>query len=67
MKPTMTREEKQNALIGRDIDNIFEDHRGLEDFVAYVLKNGYDGYMKMTDEDIDGLYSDIFEEDDDEK
>jgi hypothetical protein len=38
----------------------------LEEFVAHVLKNGYDGYIKMTDDDIDGLYSDIFEEDDDE-
>jgi hypothetical protein len=66
MTITMTREEKQNAIISRDMDNIFDDYRGLEEFVAHVLKNGYEGYLKMTDEDIDGLYSDIFEEDDDE-
>ena len=63
---TMTREQKINDLIERDMDNIFEDHGVLEEFVANVLKNGYDGYIKMTDDDIDGLYSDIFEEDDDE-
>ena len=62
----MTREQKINDLINRDMDNIFEDHRGLEQFVAYVLKNGHEGYIKMTDDDIDGLYSDIFEEEDDE-
>jgi hypothetical protein len=66
MMSDMTREQKINDLVNRDMDNIFEDHRGLEEFVAYVLKNGYDGYTKMTDEDIDGLYSDVFEEEDDE-
>jgi len=62
----MTREQKINDLIIRDMDNIFEDHSGLEQFVAYVLKNSHEGYIKMTDDDIDGLYSDIFEEEDDE-
>ena len=51
----MTREQKINDLINRDMDNIFEDYKGLEQFVAYVLKNGHEGYIKMTDDDIDGL------------
>ena len=66
MMSNMTREQKINDLIERDMDNIFEDHRVLEQFVAHILKNGYDGYIKMTDDDIDGLYLDVFEEEDDE-
>jgi len=58
----MTREQKVEALINRDMDNIFNDYRELEQFVAYVLKNGYEGYNKLSSEDIDGIYTDIFEE-----
>jgi len=62
----MTREQKIEALINRDIDNIFSDFKGTEEFIYYVLKNGYEGYNKLSNEDIDGIYTDIFEEDDDE-
>jgi len=58
----MTREEKVEALINRDMDNIFSDYKELEQFVSYVLKNGYEGYGKLNSEDIDGIYTDIFEE-----
>ena len=61
----MNREQKIEALINRDIDNIFSDFRGTEKFIAYVLKNGYEGYNKLSNEDIDGIYTDIFEEEDD--
>ena len=58
----MTKEEKLDALINRDMDNIFSDYKDLERFVANVLKNGFEGYNKVSSEDIDDLYSDIFEE-----
>ena len=58
----MNREQKVEALINRDMDNIFNDYKELEQFVAYVLKNGYDGYGKLSAEDIDAIYTDIFEE-----
>lgn len=62
----MNREEKVEALVNRDMDNIFNDHKDLERFVANVLKNGFEGYNKLSNEDIDGIYTDIFEEEDDE-
>jgi len=58
----MTREQKVEALVNRDMDNIFSDYKGLERFVANVLKNGFEGYNKLSNEDIDGIYTDIFEE-----
>ena len=63
----MNREEKVEALVNRDMDNIFNDHKDLERFVANVLKNGFEGYNKLSNEDIDGIYTDIFEEEDDEE
>jgi hypothetical protein len=57
----MTKDQKLEALINRDMDNIFSDYKELEQFVAYVLKNGYEGYGKLNSEDIDGIYTDIFE------
>ena len=62
----MNREQKVEALINRDMDNIFNDYKELEQFVAYVLKNGYEGYGKLNAEDIDAIYTDIFEEEGDE-
>lgn len=62
----MNREEKVEALVNRDMDNIFNDYKDLELFVANVLKNGFEGYNKLSNEDIDGIYTDIFEEEDDE-
>jgi hypothetical protein len=59
----MTREQKIDALINRDMDNIFNDFRELESFVAHVLKNGYDGYILYNNQDINDIYVDIFEED----
>jgi len=58
----MTREQKVEALINRDMDNIFSDYKDLERFVANVLNNGFEGYNKLSNEDIDGIYTDIFEE-----
>ena len=58
----LNREQKVEALINRDMDNICNDYKGLEQFVAYVLKNGYEGYGKLNAEDIDAIYTDIFEE-----
>jgi len=63
----MNREEKVEALVNRDMDNIFNDYKDLERFVANVLKNGFEGYNKLSSEDIDGIYTDIFEEEDDEE
>jgi hypothetical protein len=63
----MNREEKVEALVNRDMDNIFNDYKDLERFVANVLKNGFEGYNKLSNEDIDGIYTDIFEEEDDEE
>ena len=60
----MNREEKVEALVNRDMDNIFNDYKDLERFVANVLKNGFEGYNKLSNEDIDGIYTDIFEEED---
>jgi hypothetical protein len=62
----MNREEKVEALVNRDMDNIFNDYKDLERFVANVLKNGFEGYNKLSNEDIDGIYTDIFEEESDE-
>lgn len=64
MTTTMTREQKIEALISRDMDNIFDDYRGLEEFVAHVLKNGIKGWANETDEVVNDIYLDIFEEDD---
>jgi hypothetical protein len=66
-RKVMNREEKVEALVNRDMDNIFNDYKDLERFVANVLKNGFEGYNKLSNEDIDGIYTDIFEEEDDEE
>lgn len=51
---------KIKALIERDIDNMFTD-RECERFVAFVLEYGHEGYLSMSDNDLDKLYFDIFE------
>jgi hypothetical protein len=35
--------------------------RECERFVAFVLEYGHDGYLSMSDKELDKLYFDIFE------
>jgi hypothetical protein len=59
----LTIEQKREALINREMDCIFDDFKGTEEFIYYVLKNGYEGYSKLNSEEIGAFYKDIFEED----
>lgn len=53
----MTREEKIDALIEDWLDSIALD--GARE-IEYILRNGFKGYEKMTDVEVDKEYSDAF-------
>jgi hypothetical protein len=58
----MNREQKIEALISIDMDNLFTNHKELEHFVANVLRNGMKGWNNESDEVVNDVYIDIFEE-----
>ena len=49
----MNREQKIEALIKYDINNL------CVSFLKDVLRNGFDGYSNLSDQEIDELYEEL--------
>lgn len=61
----MTREEKIEAIIDNLMDN-WGNARDFDNFVKEMLRDGFCGYAKLSDEEINQEYSGVFEEEEEE-
>ena len=61
----MTREEKIDAIINCQVfdDGTWGNNRDFLHWVACLLREGFNGYEKMTDDEINVEYNNIFQTD----
>lgn len=59
----MTREEKINALIQDEVfdGDTWASEKDFLRHVASILRHGFKGYDNMTEEEIDKIYNNIYE------